>query len=167
MGCFQKRAAMVIVFGFLLACEAGVVSGDPPSPSAVDHEKTVVHMRKLLNITAAGTAATEEELMMGLEECSEQAVVLSQDSEGPMPNGIASYSVAITNTCLSRTVREVHVSCGEFASTELVNPNDFRRVAVGDCLVRNGGAMGPGETVAFEYSNLFKYQLDVVSVSCS
>jgi hypothetical protein len=91
---------------------------------------------------------------------------VSQVDAGLLPNGIPSYSVTITNTCLDCTVRDVHVSCGEFASTELVDPSSFQRLAYGDCLVRDGAPIGPGETVSFEYSNSFMYSMDVASVSC-
>jgi hypothetical protein len=120
-----------------------------------------------LTCAAAATAAARK--ITSPDECSEESVVVSQDASGGrfLPNGIPYYTVAITNTCLGCTVRDVHVSCGEFASSELVSPSDFRRVAVGDCLVRDGGPMGPGDSVAFEYSNSFPYDLQVASVSCA
>ena len=99
--------------------------------------------------------------------CSEEVVEVSQGNAGSLPNGVPSYSVTITNTCLDCTVRDVHVSCGEFASTELVDPSDFRRLSYGDCLVRNGGPIGPGETISFEYSNSFIYKMEVATVSCA
>ncbi|KAK3140857.1 hypothetical protein QOZ80_5AG0406790 [Eleusine coracana subsp. coracana] len=177
MESFRKCSAIVAVSSLLLlACEARVLSdGDAPSSSsAVKHgqKMAAVHDRKLLNTTAAAAATSNPSAAMAdrritaPDECSEEAVVVSQDNQGPMPNGIPSYAVTITNTCLGCTVRDVHVACGEFASTELVSPSEFRRLAVGDCLVRNGGAMGPGDTIAFEYSNSFQYDMDVVSVSC-
>ncbi|XP_062201477.1 TPD1 protein homolog 1B-like [Phragmites australis] len=151
-------------------CPAGVVSGDPPSSSSAVKHETSSHVRKLLVSTTdprgAAVNAAAETMMMSPDDCSEEVVEVSQDNGGPLPNGIPSYSVTITNTCLGCTVRDVHVSCGEFASTELVDPSDFRRVAYGDCLVRDGGPMGPGETILFEYSNSFLYPMDVASVSC-
>jgi len=107
-------------------------------------------------------------------ECSEDAVEVSQsqDQQGadlppPSPGGVGTYSVTIANTCLHCTVRDVHISCGEFGQAQLVvAPADFRRVAVGVCLVRGGGALGPGESVSFRYSSLFQYHLHVASVSC-
>jgi hypothetical protein len=102
-------------------------------------------------------------------ECSEDAVVVSQLAEASeRPGGMPRYSVTITNTCVSCAVRDVRVSCGEFGSGKLVDPGDFRRAAAGDyCIVRGGGAMRPGETISFEYSNQFQYDLGVASVSCS
>ncbi|OEL17872.1 TPD1 protein-like protein 1B [Dichanthelium oligosanthes] len=98
--------------------------------------------------------------------CSEEVVQVSQVIAGSLPNGIPCYSVTVTNTCLACTVRDVHVSCGNFASTELVDPSNFRRLAYADCLVKDGEPIGPGETVSFEYSNSFIYNMDVASVSC-
>ncbi|KAK3137626.1 hypothetical protein QOZ80_5BG0454840 [Eleusine coracana subsp. coracana] len=100
-------------------------------------------------------------------EWSEEAVVVLQDNQDPMPNGISSYTMTITNTCLGCMVRDVHLVCGEFASTELVSPSEFRHLTVGDCLIHNDGAMGPNDTIAFEYSNSFQYDMDVVLVSHS
>ena len=98
--------------------------------------------------------------------CSEEVVEVSQGNAGSLPNGVPSYSVTITNTCLDCTVRDVHVSCGEFATTELVDPSYFRRLSYGDCLVRNGGPIGPGEIISFDYSNSFIYKMEVATVSC-
>ena len=100
-------------------------------------------------------------------ECSLDAVVVSQAEAAGRPGGVPCYSVTITNTCLSCTVRDLHVSCGEFGSARLVDPSDFRRLAVGDCIVRGGGAVRPGETVSFDYSNQFQYDLHVASASCT
>lgn len=115
-------------------------------------------------MAAYGAEKTEEAAPPDL--CS-GVVAVSQGSAGSLSNGTPSYSVTITNTCLGCTVRDVHVSCGEFAApTELVDPSDFRRLSYDDCLVKNGGPMGPGDTISFEYSNSFIYKMDVATVSC-
>uniref|UniRef100_K4AMF4 TPD1 protein n=1 Tax=Setaria italica TaxID=4555 RepID=K4AMF4_SETIT len=114
----------------------------------------------------AGESATRLRHLARLQLDLDEVVQVSQVDAGLLPNGIPSYSVTITNTCLDCTVRDVHVSCGEFASTELVDPSSFQRLAYGDCLVRDGGPIGPGETVSFEYSNSLIYSMDVASVSC-
>ncbi|PAN48434.1 hypothetical protein PAHAL_9G381800 [Panicum hallii] len=188
MDCPLERAsvATVIAFLLLLACHgpAGVIAGgEPPYSSAAETKKHAeMHARKMLinattgghprGVAAAAAAAyakAAERTTAALDEdddCSEGVVQVSQVNAGPLPNGIPTYSVAITNTCLDCTVRDVHVSCGEFASTVLVDPRSFRRLAYGDCLVGDGGPIGPGETVCFEYSNSFIYSMDVASVSC-
>ncbi|CAN6294245.1 unnamed protein product [Urochloa humidicola] len=188
MGCPSERAtaATTIALLFLLAaCHAGpIAGGEPPyyssAAAAAEHRETV-HARKLkllVNATAGGdprgvAAATtvhapaeRTAAAMDDDDCSEGVVQVSQVNAGSLPSGIPSYSVTITNTCLDCTVRDVHVSCGEFASTELVDPGNFQRLAYGDCLVKDGGPIGPGETVSFEYSNSFIYSMGVVSVSC-
>ncbi|KAF8689377.1 hypothetical protein HU200_041919 [Digitaria exilis] len=144
MVCPRHRVATTVtVFLLLLACQAG---HHPHGFAAAAAEKT-----------AAAAAALD---------CSEAVMEVSQVDAGLLPSGIPSYSVTITNTCLDCTVRDVHVSCGEFASTVLVDPASFRRLAYGDCLVMDGGPIGPGDTVSFEYSNSFAYSMDVASVSC-
>lgn len=89
-----------------------------------------------------------------------------QSSGQPLPSGIPTYNVDIINKCEGCAVYNVHIMCGEFASTELVDPSQFRRVGENNCLVKNGGPMGPAETVSFQYSNSFAYPLHVGSISC-
>ncbi|RLN43373.1 hypothetical protein C2845_PM01G21750 [Panicum miliaceum] len=182
MDCPLERAtAATVIALLLLACHgpAGVIAGgEPPYSSAAVEKK---HARKMLIInattgghphgvaaaaTAYAKAAERRTAALDEDDCSEGVVEVSQANAGPLPSGIPSYSVSITNTCLDCTVRDVHVSCGEFASTVLVDPSSFRRLAYGDCLVSDGGPIGPGETVCFEYSNSFIYSMDVASVSC-
>ncbi|CAL4931390.1 unnamed protein product [Urochloa decumbens] len=155
MGCFQKRASLVVAFSLLplLTTAAAASSGDASSSSGL-------HARKLLNDTYYSTER------MGPDDCSEEDVVVYQSSANPLPSGIPAYTVRITNVCGGCTVSDVHVSCGDFASTELVDPAKFQRVGFNDCIVKGGGAMEPSETVSFQYSNSFSYELNVASVSC-
>ncbi|KAL6906376.1 hypothetical protein ACP4OV_003977 [Aristida adscensionis] len=168
MECFQKSAAMAMIALLLFLA----FRGDPSSSPAAKHP-TVHVAREMLNTTTGdnkrggGAAALlGAERIMSTDDCSVEVVQVSQSNGGFLPNGIPSYTVTITNTCLGCTVRDVHVACGEFASTELVDPGDFRRLAYGDCLVRGGGAMGPGDIVSFAYANSFQYPMDVASVDC-
>ncbi|CAL4923006.1 unnamed protein product [Urochloa decumbens] len=157
MGCFQKRASLVVAFSLLpllMTTAAAASSGDASSSSRLQ-------ARKLLNDTAY--YSTER---MGPDDCSEEDVVVYQSSANPLPSGIPAYAVQIINVCGGCTVSDVHVSCGDFASTELVDPGKFQRVGFNDCIVKGGGAMEPSETVSFQYSNSFSYQLNVASVSC-
>jgi len=103
---------------------------------------------------------------MGPDECSEEDVVVYQSSANPLPSGIPAYTVQITNVCGGCTVSGVHVACGDFASTELVDPDKFQRVGFNDCIVKGGAPMEPSEAVSFQYSNSFSYQLNVASVVC-
>ncbi|XP_072148638.1 TPD1 protein homolog 1B [Setaria viridis] len=197
MVCFQKHAAaIVIVLSFLLlGCEAN--DPPSSSTVKHKKMEATVHVRKLLNLSkqhhttayasghlvtmsdaspsvcacaAAVEAVTAENRWKAAapSECSEDAVVVSQSEAGERPGDMPCYSVTITNTCVSCAVRNVRVSCGEFGSGKLVDPSDFRRVAAGNCIVRGGGgAMQPSETISFEYSTQFQYDLGVASVSCS
>uniref|UniRef100_A0A0E0L083 Uncharacterized protein n=1 Tax=Oryza punctata TaxID=4537 RepID=A0A0E0L083_ORYPU len=98
--------------------------------------------------------------------CSMEQVAVYQSQVTSLPSGIPAYEVQIINRCGACTVYGVHVACGDFASTELVDPSQFRRVARGDCVVKNGGPLGPGEAVVFQYTNSFSYPLRVTSVAC-
>ncbi|OEL33054.1 Polygalacturonase [Dichanthelium oligosanthes] len=168
--CFQKRAALaVVLFSFLLllaAAEdlmlssrlAAAASGDQhPSSSS-----TLKAARKLL-LNSSRSIPTAR---MGPNDCSEEDVVVYQSSANPLPSGVPAYTVQIVNVCGGCTVSDVHVSCGDFASTELVDPGKFHRLAFNDCVVKAGGPLQPSETVSFQYSNSFSYQLNVASVSC-
>ncbi|KAJ1291427.1 hypothetical protein BS78_02G314600 [Paspalum vaginatum] len=111
--------------------------------------------------------AVKQTTNMTIDECSSEEVVkVTQDSAGHLSNGISSYYVTITNTCLTCTVRDVLISCGKFATTDPIQPSNFRRVTYGNCLVNNGRPIAPSETISFEYSNSFIYSFDVVSFSC-
>jgi hypothetical protein len=104
---------------------------------------------------------------MGPDGCSGEDVVVYQSSANPLPSGIPAYTVQIINVCSGGcTVYDVHVSCGDFASTELVDPAKFQRVSFNDCVVKGGGTLEPSETVSFQYSNSFSYQLSAASVAC-
>ncbi|XP_072974308.1 TPD1 protein homolog 1-like [Typha angustifolia] len=127
-----------------------------------------VRMRKLLK--TAGGEATEgarSTARTGLEACSKADVVVYQGATAPLPNGIPTYTVEILNVCVSGcAVSDIHVACGWFSSARLINPRIFRRVQFDDCLVNDGAALGPGESLSFQYANTYRYPLDVTSVSC-
>ncbi|KAI8528591.1 hypothetical protein RHMOL_Rhmol12G0159900 [Rhododendron molle] len=82
--------------------------------------------------------------------------------------GVPKYSVLIVNEAWGAPsgVFDVHISCGEFASASLINPLLFRRVAVDDCLLKNGKLLYPGEVISFHYANILPYNLTVVQVRC-
>nr|CAB3495994.1 unnamed protein product [Digitaria exilis] len=139
MGCFQNHAPLVVVvFSSLL----------------------------LLTVEAGSAGGRHSTSRMGPDECSEEDVVVYQSNANPLPSGIPAYTVQIVNVCGGCTVSEVHVACGDFASTELVDPAKFQRLGFNDCVVKGGAPMEPSETVSFQYSNSFSYHLNVASVSC-
>ncbi|KAI5349221.1 hypothetical protein L3X38_002108 [Prunus dulcis] len=74
--------------------------------------------------------------------------------------GIPKYSVQIANACAFDCVAsDIHVHCGQFASTEVMNPAEFRRPSFDDCLVNNGQPLKPHQLISFTYSNTFMYPL--------
>ncbi|KAL6645150.1 hypothetical protein ACP70R_016758 [Stipagrostis hirtigluma subsp. patula] len=173
MGCFQKAAAIAVV-GLLLflACDGAAASGDPSSSSTVvaakkQHQQPPAPGRTLLG-------DSENPWPWNCHEMAE-AIDLSQVDAGPSRGypGQRDFLVSIYNQSPDRTAYNVHVSCGDFdggASGEFVDPNVFRRVGPGDCIVNNGGAMTPTPTdgdVLFTYSHDVAYELKVASASCA
>ncbi|XP_008223393.1 PREDICTED: TPD1 protein homolog 1-like [Prunus mume] len=74
--------------------------------------------------------------------------------------GIPKYSVQIANECsFDCAASDIHVHCGQFASTEVMNPAEFRRLSFDDCLVNNGQPLKPHQLISFTYSNTFMYPL--------
>ncbi|VVA93339.1 unnamed protein product [Arabis nemorensis] len=101
------------------------------------------------------------------QDCSKEDIVVFQGSTAPLPNGVPAYTVEIVNSCVSDcSIAEIHVNCGWFSSVRLVNPRVFRRLSYDDCLVNDGEPLGPGQTLSFQYANIFSYPLSVSSVSC-
>ncbi|KAI3968625.1 hypothetical protein MKX01_028775 [Papaver californicum] len=102
------------------------------------------------------------------EACSKDDIAVFQGPTTPLPNGIPTYTVQILNLCLSEgcSISNIHVSCGWFSSARLINPRLFRRQNYDDCLVNNGEAIGPGDSLSFQYANSFQYPLYVSSVTC-
>lgn len=101
-------------------------------------------------------------------ECSKDDIAIYQGpTDHPLPDGVPTYAVQILSVCVSDcSISNIHVSCGWFSSTRLVNPRVFRRIYYDDCLVNDGDALGPGESLSFQYANNFPYPLSVSTVSC-
>lgn len=99
--------------------------------------------------------------------CSKDDIVIYQGQTGPLPDGIPSFTVQIINECGSDcSISDIHISCGWFSSARQVNPTVFRRIYYDDCLVNDGNALGPGQSLNFMYANTYPYPLSVSSVSC-
>ncbi|PWZ20904.1 hypothetical protein Zm00014a_028098 [Zea mays] len=164
--CFKKRAALVIIVAIISSLQLLLITAQE---AGGDHE--VWSSSSSPAGGRGGGAVVVPTARMGPDgssSCSgEEAVVVYQSSANPLPSGIPAYTVQIINVCGGGcTVYDVHVSCGDFASTELVDPAKFQRVAFDDCVVKGGAALEPSETVSFQYSNSFSYQLSVASVAC-
>ncbi|KAH7545367.1 TPD1 protein homolog 1 [Ziziphus jujuba] len=99
--------------------------------------------------------------------CSKEDIVIFQGQTEPLPNGIPSYTVQILNACVSGcSISNIHVSCGWFSSARMVNPQVFKRMYYDDCLVNDGEALAPGQSLSFQYANSFRYPLSVSSADC-
>uniref|UniRef100_A0A3Q7IQ46 Uncharacterized protein n=1 Tax=Solanum lycopersicum TaxID=4081 RepID=A0A3Q7IQ46_SOLLC len=97
--------------------------------------------------------------------CPKSRIQVSQGAIGTI-GGIPQYRVQIVNGCESKC-GSIHIACGEFASSKLINPMIFKRVAINDCLVNNGARMRSGQTISFTYTNTYKYPMVVASSRCN
>lgn len=99
--------------------------------------------------------------------CSKDNVFIIQGPTNPLPNGIPTYTVQVLNVCVTGcSVSNIHLTCGWFSSARLINPRIFRRIFFNDCLVNNGEALSPGDSLSFQYANSFRYPLSVSSIAC-
>ncbi|KAG9455133.1 hypothetical protein H6P81_008037 [Aristolochia fimbriata] len=84
-----------------------------------------------------------------------------------IPRSYPGVLVQIVNSSPTRTpVSNVYVSCGEFASTSLLNLHVFKRLKPNDCLVNDGKQLAANEIVSFVYTNSRTYDLVVSHVDC-
>ncbi|KAK8604666.1 hypothetical protein V6N13_099597 [Hibiscus sabdariffa] len=114
----------------------------------------------------SGTAMAEPQRIL-VGECSKADIEINQGATAPLPSGIPTYTVEIANVCASGcSISDIHVACGMFSSSTLINPKVFRRLSVNDCLVNDGQPLAHGGSLQFVYSNTFSYPLSVASVVC-
>ncbi|KAL5717393.1 hypothetical protein ACHQM5_010399 [Ranunculus cassubicifolius] len=120
--------------------------------------------RKLL--TTHGPATVKPNRLWG-EKCSKEDIVVNQGPTAPLPNGIPTYTVEISNVCSKGcNISRIHVTCGWFSSARLINPKIFKRLHYDDCLVNNGRSLLNGRSLSFQYANTFPYKLTVKKVYC-
>lgn len=94
--------------------------------------------------------------------CTVRDLSISQ-SKGST-TGIPQYRVQIVNTCVSQSgcaPSNIHLHCGWFASTRIVNPRFFKRLSYDDCLVNSGQTLKTGQMISFSYSNSFMYPISI------
>ncbi|XXG67196.1 hypothetical protein AAC387_Pa06g0598 [Persea americana] len=88
--------------------------------------------------------------------CKASDIVKTQAVGSSLSNGMPTYSVQISSTCQSDCqIRNLHLSCGLFASAKLVNPRISRRMGPNDCMVNDGKPLESGVTLSFVYANSF------------
>lgn len=97
-------------------------------------------------------------------------IAIYQGRGTTLPSGVPAYTVDVMNRCSGGdgdcAIAGIHVRCGWFSSVSLVDPRKFRRLARDDCLLNDGQPLLAGETISFEYSNSFPYQLSVAVATC-
>ncbi|THF95586.1 hypothetical protein TEA_023533 [Camellia sinensis var. sinensis] len=69
--------------------------------------------------------------------------------------GTPEYIVEIVDTCLSVDFlpSNIHLHCGQFASANLVNPQNFKRPSIDDCLMNGGKPLKASQVIRFSYFN--------------
>ncbi|KAI8524946.1 hypothetical protein RHMOL_Rhmol13G0189200 [Rhododendron molle] len=173
-----RIVSIVLGLGFTCAflfVVGNSLSSDPTGDAVGFHEVLFIpkdnntgFARKLLGMVddvGEGGGGTTVNRIGG--RCSKDNIAVFQGPTSPLPNGIPTYTVQVLNVCISGcSVSNIHLSCGWFSSARLINPRLFRRICYNDCLVNNGEALGPGESLSFQYANSFSYPLSVSSVAC-
>ena len=100
--------------------------------------------------------------------CNSRDIRIYQSPSGFTSLHVLKFAVQIINEGwdMNVVVFDVEISCGEFASANLVNPMIFRRTGHGSCLLKDGKKISPGEVISFEYSNIFPYHFSVLELKC-
>ncbi|KAL7134435.1 hypothetical protein ABFS83_11G027200 [Erythranthe nasuta] len=143
----------IVILGFLLLINLAIFS------HTVESKELLFDQAMLINQTASfqGRKWTTQ--------CPHAPIQISQGTVSY--NGVPRFLVMITNLCTDCLVARVHLHCGWFASVNLVNPNDFKRINYDDCLVNGGRPIGSGHVIEFQYSNTRPYPLSLASFVCS
>ncbi|CAL4980566.1 unnamed protein product [Urochloa decumbens] len=158
------------IFGFFVASgndDAGVVVGVAAGNNVTGSAGTSSGGGEGAAATAGGRRRPTRfgEGCAGAEDIS-----IYQGPASPLPGGVPAYKVDVVNRCVGGPVAcaiaGIHVRCGWFSSVSLVDPTKFRRLGRDDCLVNDGRSLLGGDTVSFEYSNSFKYDLSVRAATC-
>ncbi|KAK8658985.1 hypothetical protein V6N13_029203 [Hibiscus sabdariffa] len=124
------------------------------------------HPTEKVCFVAEGTAMAENNPTLG-HKCSKAYIVINQGATPPLPSGIPTYTVEISNICPSGcNISGIHVACGWFSSAILVNPKVFKRLEYNDCLVNDGQPLAFRSVLRFRYATTFLYPLSVSSVVC-
>ncbi|XP_047937969.1 TPD1 protein homolog 1-like isoform X2 [Salvia hispanica] len=102
---------------------------------------------------------------LGLQSgCSKRDISISQ-SRHPT-SGIPEFIVQIVNTCVTGCPpSNIHVRCGWFASTRILNPITFKRLSYDDCLVNGGRPLKSSQSIRLTYANSFMYPFQFKSAS--
>ncbi|KAI3832285.1 hypothetical protein MKX03_009329 [Papaver bracteatum] len=114
-----------------------------------------------------GGGGGKKEINRAKDDRCEANIHLIQGNAQPLPSGIPTFIVRISNICAKNCkISKFHVKCGLFASSKLINPRVFKRIRFDDCLLKNGNAFKSGEVVSFQYANSHAYALSISSAVC-
>lgn len=81
------------------------------------------------------------------------------------PSGVPVYRAHVENVNpFGFPISDIHLRCGWFSSSVLINPKIFKRLCYNYCLVRNGRPLASGSMVEFEFANSFSYPLSFSSI---
>ncbi|KAH6828862.1 hypothetical protein C2S53_013700 [Perilla frutescens var. hirtella] len=116
-------------------------------------------------LISSSSGSGSRKLITQTDSCSHPEIEVSQSPESSS-KGIPRYRVLIANLCSDCWIEQLHVHCGEFASANIVDPQLFKRVADGDCLVNAGRRLDSGKVIQFYYSNTFPYPLSIGNYVC-
>ncbi|CAN0906037.1 Protein TAPETUM DETERMINANT 1 [Linum grandiflorum] len=156
------RILIAVLAMLLLLSDFNEGGASPCTPAGCP---PAVFPRKLL-ISRSGMGIKEPNRIWG-EKCTRNDIVINQGQTSSLPSGIPTYTVEITNLCVSGCdITRIHISCGWFSSARLINPRVFKRLGYNDCLVNDGKPLPNGATLSFEYANTYSYPLSVSSLVC-
>ncbi|XP_010525335.1 PREDICTED: protein TAPETUM DETERMINANT 1-like [Tarenaya hassleriana] len=139
--------------------------GDVDFTQRTDASSSSPPHRKLLLLSPEAKGRKEPEKLG--EKCRRTDIAVSQANTEPLPSGIPTFKVEITNECETGCpIWNIHFNCGWFSSATLIKPNVFKRIRYDLCLVNGGTPLPFGESLSFQYANSYPYSLSVFSLSC-
>ncbi|XP_004295082.1 PREDICTED: uncharacterized protein LOC101308268 [Fragaria vesca subsp. vesca] len=116
-----------------------------------------------MNCSEKGDSSSHRKLLYH-GSCANRDISILQSID--TTSGIPRYIVQIVNTCVnpvSCAPSNIHLHCGWFASTKVINPTMFKRLSFDDCLVNGGKPLKTSQSISFTYSNSFMYPLSFKS----
>uniref|UniRef100_A0A7N0T1V9 Protein TAPETUM DETERMINANT 1-like n=1 Tax=Kalanchoe fedtschenkoi TaxID=63787 RepID=A0A7N0T1V9_KALFE len=152
---------IIIIIILLVSCTFFITisSHSPGSSSNLTHES---HNHSATATPPTRPHSSSHRKLQVFGTCNHRDISISQSRDST--SGIPSYIVQIINTCVSGCApSHIHLHCGWFASTRLVNPATFKRLSYDDCFVNGGKPLMTGQIIRFTYLNSFMYPLSFKS----
>ncbi|GMN55168.1 hypothetical protein TIFTF001_024291 [Ficus carica] len=151
-------------------CNHGILSG--PSQTALHSFHGDSNHSATMELEHEHPNNSSHRKLLAHGRCTSRDISISQSRDATI-SGIPEYIVQIVNTCVCGSgasaasaaaacaVSEIHVHCGWFASTRMINPTTFKRLSYDDCLVNGGRPLKSSHIISFTYSNSFMYPLSL------